>query len=286
MQLAFIGLGAMGAPMARHLQSRGHSVTVWNRTRSTAEDWAKAHGGSVADTPRTAAEGAEAVFVCVGNDDSVRGVVLGADGALAGLQPGAVLVDHTTASAALARELGAVCATAGVGFVDAPVSGGQSGAENGTLTIMCGGEAAVLEAVRPALECYGRTIGLMGPVGSGQLAKAVNQICLAGLIQGLAEGLRFAERAGLDGEAVLAAIGKGAAQSWQMDNRGSTMLQRKFDFGFAMDWVHKDLGIALEEAASNGAALPVTELVRSYVAELRAAGGGRKDFSSLIENLP
>ncbi len=281
-QVAFIGLGTMGFPMAGHLARAGHAVTVYNRTIARAQRWCGQHAGARADTPAAAARGKQFVFTCVGNDDDVRAVVLGEDGALAGLAPGAVLVDHTTASAELARELDRQCRTRGVHFLDAPVSGGQAGAENGALTIMCGGEPAVFERVRPVLEAYARAATLLGPAGCGQLTKMVNQICIASLLQGLAEGLAFAQRSGLDPDQVVAAIGKGAAQSWQMDNRSATMAQGKFDFGFAVEWMRKDLAIALDEARRIGARLPATALVDQFYAAVVARGGRRWDTSSLI----
>lgn len=284
-KVAFIGLGVMGFPMAGHLKEAGHEVTVFNRTVSKAEDWTSKHGGTFATTPRKAACGADVVAVCVGNDDDVRSVVLGEEGALAGMTSGAVLVDHTTASAELARELFDVAATQGVGFLDAPVSGGQSGAELGQLTIMVGGEAAAFERALPFLETYAKSVRLLGPAGSGQLAKMVNQICIAGLVQGLSEGLLFAEKVGLDVEAVVDVISKGAAQSWQMENRSATMHARKFDYGFAVDWMRKDLGICLAEAERVGAPLPVTRLVDQFYAEVQEMGGGRWDTSSLIARL-
>ena len=285
MKVAFLGMGVMGAPMARHLVAGGHEVTVYNRTAAKADAWASAHGGAAALTPVTAATGAAIVFACLGNDDDVRSVVYGDTGALAGMAPGAVLVDHTTASADLARELAGAAADRGLGFVDAPVSGGQAGAENGTLTIMCGGDPAHFATAEPVMQCYGRAVTLMGPAGSGQLTKMVNQICIAGLLQGLSEGLHFAEAAGLNGEQVVDVISKGAAQSWQMDNRAKTMLAGQFDFGFAIDWMRKDLSICLAEARGNGAKLPVTALVDQFYAQVQKLRGGRVDTSSLIEVL-
>ncbi|MDR3515513.1 MAG: NAD(P)-dependent oxidoreductase [Azospirillaceae bacterium] len=284
-RIAFIGLGVMGAPMARHLIQKGHEVMVYNRSTAKAEAWVAAHGGRFATLPRLAARDADLVACCVGNDDDVRAVVLGPDGALAGMEAGSVLVDHTTASAELARELAAAAAARGVGFLDAPVSGGQAGAENGALTVMVGGEAATFEIAQPVLSCYARAVTLMGPVGAGQLTKMVNQICIAGTVQGLSEALNFAQKAGLDGDRVIDVIAKGAAQSWQMENRGRTMLRDQFDFGFAVNWMRKDLAICLEEASRNGAALPVTAIVDQLYALLQAAGGGRWDTSSLIRNL-
>jgi 3-hydroxyisobutyrate dehydrogenase-like beta-hydroxyacid dehydrogenase len=286
MKLAFLGLGVMGAPMAGHLAKAGHAVTVYNRTAAKAEAWVGTHGGARADTPAGAAQGAEIVFLCLGNDEDVRSVVYGPDGgedgALAGLGSGAILVDHTTASAALARELAAAAADKGAGFLDAPVSGGQSGAENGQLTVMCGGEQAVFDRAGPAIDCYAKAVTLMGPAGAGQLTKMVNQLCVAGLLQGLAEGLNFAQKAGLDGDRVVDVISKGAAQSWQMDNRARTMLRGEFDFGFAIDWMRKDLAICLDEARRNGARLPVSALVDQFYQTVRDRAGGRVDTSSLI----
>ena len=284
-RVAFIGLGVMGYPMAGHLAAAGHRVTVYNRTTATAERWVAEHGATRADTPAAAARDAAVVFSCVGNDDDVRAVLGGPDGALAGASPGAVLVDHTTASAELAAELATEAAAAGVGFVDAPVSGGQSGAENGALTVMAGGDPAHWALAEPVLSAYAHRTQLLGPVGSGQRAKMVNQICIAGLLQGLAEGLAFAERAGLDSAAVVEVISGGAAQSWQMDNRAATMLEDRFDFGFAVDWMRKDLGLAAAEARRNGASLPVTALVDQFYARIQAMGGGRWDTSSLIRLL-
>ncbi|MGH6793413.1 MAG: NAD(P)-dependent oxidoreductase [Methyloceanibacter sp.] len=282
---AFIGLGIMGYPMAGHLAAKGHEVTVYNRTSAKAEQWAQQHKGRAAPTPREAAKGAELVFMCVGNDDDIKSVAYGEDGALAGLGKGCVLVDHTTASADIARELEAEATKQGKRFVDAPVSGGQAGAENGVLTIMCGGEPAAFERARPVMEAYGRAVTLMGPAGAGQLTKMVNQICIAGLVQGLAEGINFGQRAGLDMEKVIAVISKGAAQSWQMDNRAKTMVQGKFDFGFPVVWMRKDLKICMEEANRNGALLPVTALIDQYYHQVMKADGSRWDTSSLIHNL-
>jgi len=282
---AFVGLGVMGFPMAGHLAKAGHSVTVYNRTAAKAAQWVEKHGGKSASTPAAAADGVELVMVCVGNDDDVRAVTLGADGALAAMKPGAILVDHTTASATVARELYAAAKARGVGFLDAPVSGGQAGAENGKLTIMVGGDADAFAVAEPVLACYARAVTLMGRAGSGQLTKMVNQICIAGLVQGLSEGINFGMRAGLDIEKVLDVIGKGAAQSWQMDNRGKTMAADKFDFGFAVDWMRKDLAICLAQARGDGAALPVTALIDQFYARIQARGGGRWDTSSLIRLL-
>jgi len=284
-KVAFLGLGVMGEPMAGHLASAGHRVTVYNRTTPKAEAWVAKHGNQAAATPREAASGADFVFCCVGNDEDLRAVVLGDDGALAGMRRGAVFVDHTTASADVARELHSVAVLRGLHFVDAPVSGGQAGAVNGLLTVMCGGESGPFEAMKPVAMAYARAITLLGPSGAGQLAKMVNQICIAGLVQGLSEAIAFGERAGLDMPAVLEVIGKGAAQSWQMDNRGKTMIEDRFDFGFAVDWMRKDLGLVLDEARRNGALLPVTALVDQFYAELQREGGGRRDTSSLIKRL-
>jgi len=283
--VAFLGLGVMGYPMAGHLAAAGHRVTVYNRTPARAAKWVAQHGGASAATPAAAAAGAELVMMCVGNDDDVRAVALGAEGALSSMRKGAVLVDHTTASAQVAREVHAAAAAKGAGFLDAPVSGGQAGAENGKLTIMCGGAESDFARASPVVNCYARAVTLLGGPGSGQLAKMVNQICIAGMAQALAEGISFAEKAGLDALAVLDVIGKGAAQSWQMDNRGKTMVADQFDFGFAVDWMRKDLGICLAEARANGAQLPVTALVDQFYARLQAEGGGRRDTSSLIRLL-
>ena len=285
MKTAFIGLGVMGFPMAGYLAARGYGVVVFNRSPDTAQRWLEQNGGSSAETPAEAARGADVVFCCVGNDDDVREVTLGESGALQSMSPGSVLVDHTTASATLARELHAVAGERHVGFLDAPLSGGQAGAENGQLTIMVGGDDDVFERARPVMESYAKAITLIGPAGSGQLAKMVNQICIAGLLQGLSEGLHFAQRADLDVEKVISAISKGAAQSWQMDHRWQTMVNGQFEFGFAVDWMRKDLGIALEEAQANGAHLELTELVDRYYAEVQALGGSRWDTSSLIARL-
>jgi 3-hydroxyisobutyrate dehydrogenase-like beta-hydroxyacid dehydrogenase len=284
-RLAFLGLGVMGFPMAGHLAAAGHRVSVYNRTEAKARQWVERHGGSSARTPAEAARGAEMVLMCVGNDDDVRAVATGADGALAGMDKGAILVDHTTASASVAREVYDAAAQRGVRFLDAPVSGGQSGAESGKLTIMVGGDEDAFAAAQPVLALYGRAVTRMGGAGAGQLTKMVNQICIAGLVQALSEGLSFAARAGLDPLLVLEVIGKGAAQSWQMDNRGKTMVAGKFDFGFAVDWMRKDLSICLAEARSNGARLPVTALVDQFYAAVQREGGGRWDTSSLIRLL-
>ena len=282
---AFIGLGVMGYPMAGHLAAKGHAVTVFNRNAAKAAAWVAQHGGARAQTPREAAEGCEVVMACVGADDDLRAVTLGPDGAFAGMRKGAVFVDHTTASATVARELAAAAAAQGLGFVDAPVSGGQAGAENGVLSVMCGGAEADYAKAAPVIAAYARAQSLMGPAGSGQLAKMVNQICIAGLVQGLAEGLAFAERAGLDAAAVIEVISKGAAGSWQMDNRHKAMLDDNFDFGFAVDWMRKDLGICLAQARETGASLPVTALVDQFYADVQRQGGGRWDTSSLIHRL-
>jgi 3-hydroxyisobutyrate dehydrogenase-like beta-hydroxyacid dehydrogenase len=282
---AFLGLGVMGHPMAGHLARAGHEVCVFNRTASKAKAWAKEHGGRSAPTPREAAAGADFVFACVGNDDDLRSVVLGDNGALAGMKPGAVFIDHTTASAAVARELNAAARAKGLQFVDAPVSGGQAGAVNGMLTVMCGGEQAPFDAMKPAAMAFSRAVTLVGPSGAGQLAKMVNQVCIAGLVQGLSEGIAFGRKAGLDMKLVLEVIGKGAAQSWQMDNRGGTMIDGKIEFGFAVDWMRKDLGLVLDEARRNGAHLPVTALVDQFYSDVQAMGGARWDTSSLIKRL-
>ena len=284
-KVAFLGLGVMGGPMAGHLAAAGHQVTVYNRTAAKAQAWVAKHGGKAAATPREAAEGVDFVFACVGNDADLRSVALGDDGAFAGMKPGAVFVDHTTASADIARELHGVAAARGLHFVDAPVSGGEAGAVNGLLTVMCGGDAAPFDAMKPVVLAFARAVTRLGDSGAGQLAKMVNQICIAGLVQGLAEAVAFGSRAGLDMPAVLDVIGKGAAQSWQMDNRGKTMVQDKFDFGFAVDWMRKDLSLCLAEARANGTALPVTALVDQFYARVQAQGGGRWDSSSLIRVL-
>lgn len=288
--VAFIGLGVMGGPMAGHLARAGHRVTVYNRTAARAEAWVAQHAGeglsaAMALTPREAAQQADIVFLCVGNDDDLRSVVLGADGALAGLRPGGLLVDHTTASADVARELSALAVAQGGQFIDAPVSGGQAGAVNGVLTVMCGGDAAAFETMRPVAMAFSRAITRLGESGAGQLAKMVNQICIAGLVQGLSEAIAFGQNAGLDMKQVLDVIGKGAAQSWQMDNRGKTMVDDQFEFGFAVDWMRKDLGLVLDEARRNGSRLPVTALVDQFYAEVQAMGGRRWDTSSLVRRL-
>lgn len=285
MKVAFAGLGVMGYPMAGYLHGAGHEVTVFNRTAAKADAWCKQYGGTSADTPAKSAAGADIVFCCVGNDDDVRAVILGEDGILAGVGAGAIIVDHTTASAEVAREIHAVAGKQDVGFLDAPLSGGQAGAESGQLTIMVGGDADVYERALPVMDAYAKACTRIGPVGSGQLAKMVNQICIAGLVQGLAEGLNFATRAGLDEKRVLDVISKGAAQSWQMENRGHTMVDDAFEFGFAVDWMRKDLSICLAEGRECGARLPVTALVDQFYAAVQARGGGRWDTSSLIRLL-
>ncbi len=282
---SFIGLGVMGFPMAGHLAAKGHDVTVFNRSPAKAEAWVGQHGGRSASTPREAAANADIVFVCVGNDDDVRSVIYGDDGALAGMKSGAILVDHTTASAELARELEAALNEKGLRFLDAPVSGGQAGAENGVLTVMVGGEAATFDAARPVIESYARMIGLMGPAGSGQLTKMMNQICIAGLVQGLSEAVHFGQKAGLDITKVVEVISKGAAGSWQMENRHKTMDEGRYDFGFAVEWMRKDLGICLAEAKRNGASLPGTAIIDQFYAEVEAMGGKRWDTSSLLARL-
>jgi 3-hydroxyisobutyrate dehydrogenase-like beta-hydroxyacid dehydrogenase len=282
---AFLGLGVMGFPMAGHLKLAGHAVTVYNRTAAKATDWAGKHGGSHAATPREAARDCDIVACCVGNDEDLRSVVLGENGAFAGMKKGAVFVDHTTASANVARELAAEAARLGLRFIDAPVSGGQAGAENGVLTIMCGGESATFDEIKPVIMAYGRMAQCLGPAGSGQLAKMVNQICIAGLVQGLSEGVNFGMAAGLDMKQVLDVISKGAAGSWQMENRGKTMVDGKFEFGFAVDWMRKDLGLCIEEAKRNGAPLPVTALVDQFYGDVQQMGGKRYDTSSLIKRL-
>jgi 3-hydroxyisobutyrate dehydrogenase-like beta-hydroxyacid dehydrogenase len=283
--VAFVGLGVMGFPMAGHLAAKGHTTTVFNRTPARAESWCARFGGSFAATPAAAATDAEIVAVCVGNDADLRSVVLGPEGILAGLAPGGIVVDHTTASAEVARELAAVAAAQGKHFIDAPVSGGQAGAENGALTIMCGGETEPFSRAEPVLRAYGRAVTLMGPSGAGQLTKMVNQICIGGLLQALSEAIVFTQRAGLDPDKVLATISKGAAQSWQMENRWATMAAGKFDFGFAVDLMRKDLGIVLDEARRNGTPLPVTALIDQFYRLVQECGGGKGDTSSLILNL-
>lgn len=283
--VAFLGLGVMGYPMAGHLIKAGHTVTVYNRTAARAAAFVAEHGGRAADTPREAADGAAFVFACVGNDDDVRAVTLGAEGAFAGMARGSVFVDHTTASATLARELDAAARETGLGFVDAPVSGGQAGAEKGILTVMCGGDETAYAKAEPVIAAYARACRLMGPAGAGQLTKMVNQICIAGLVEGLSEGIHFATRAGLDPAAVIDVISKGAAQSWQMENRYKTMIAGEFEHGFAVDWMRKDLSICLAEARNNGAQLPVTALVDQFYADVQSMGGNRWDTSSLVARL-
>ncbi|RZV38493.1 MAG: NAD(P)-dependent oxidoreductase [Chromatiales bacterium] len=285
MQVAFVGLGVMGYPMAGYLAKAGHETVVYNRTSSKADQWVAEFGGSSAASPGEAAAGAHIVFVCVGNDDDVREVILGPEGVLGSMQASSVIVDHTTASATIAREIHAAAAARSVGFLDAPVSGGQAGAENGQLTVMAGGDAVVFAEVEPVIDCYAKATTLIGPAGSGQLAKMVNQICIAGVVQGLSEGLHFAACAGLDPAVVIESISKGAAQSWQMENRWETMVAGEFEFGFAVDWMRKDLGIALDEARKNGAQLEMTQLVDRYYAQVQAMGGHRWDTSSLIARL-
>tara|TARA_R110002096_G_scaffold181912_6_gene359621 strand:- start:802 stop:1674 length:873 start_codon:yes stop_codon:yes gene_type:complete len=284
--VAFLGLGVMGYPMAGHLAAKGgHTVTVYNRTAAKAEEWVAKHGGKSAATPAEAAKGQEIVFACVGADDDVRAVCTGPDGAFQAMDTGAIFVDHTTASAEVAREMYAAAKEAGLHFIDAPVSGGQAGAENGALTVMCGGDRQPFDKAKPAMDCYGRAVTLMGEAGSGQLTKMVNQICIAGLVQALGEGLNFGMKAGLDVNQVLDVISKGAAQSWQMENRGRTMIKGEFEFGFAVDWMRKDLNICLAEANRNGARLPVTALVDQFYATVQARGGNRYDTSALIHLL-
>ncbi|WP_285258990.1 NAD(P)-dependent oxidoreductase [Halopseudomonas bauzanensis] len=283
--VAFVGLGVMGYPMAGHLARAGHEVTVYNRTADKAAAWVKEYGGRACATPAEAAAEQDFVMICVGNDQDLLQVVDGADGILSGARSGTVIVDHTTASAGVARQVAQLVTERGVGFLDAPVSGGQAGAEHGQLTVMVGGDESVFDLARPVIHCYSRMIRLMGPVGSGQLTKMVNQICIAGLVQGLAEALNFAEHAGLDGEAVVSVISKGAAQSWQMENRHKSMLAGEYDFGFAVDWMRKDLAIVLDESRRNGAQLPVTALVDQFYADVQQMGGSRWDTSSLIARL-
>jgi 3-hydroxyisobutyrate dehydrogenase-like beta-hydroxyacid dehydrogenase len=284
-RVAFIGLGVMGQPMAGHLAAAGHAVTVYNRTGAKAEAWVAAHGGAAAPTPARAATDAEIVFACVGNDEDLRAVTLGAQGAFAAMAPGAIFVDHTTASAAIARELHAAARGRGLHFIDAPVSGGQAGAVNGALTVMCGGDAEPFDTMRPVALAFAKAVTRIGDAGAGQLAKMVNQVAIAGLLQGLSEAIAFGQRAGLDLPLVLDVIGKGAAQSWQLDNRGKTMHADQFDFGFAVDWMRKDLGLVLDESRRNGAQLPVTALVDQFYADVQAMGGARWDTSSLIRRL-
>jgi len=284
-KVAFIGLGVMGYPMAGHLQSKGHDVTVYNRTASKAEAWVEKYGGAMALTPAEVAKDQDVVFCCVGNDDDLRGVTTGPDGAFQNMGAGTVFVDHTTASADVARELSGVASKAGFEFIDAPVSGGQAGAENGLLTVMCGGDEAAYARVEDIIMCFSQASRLMGGAGAGQLTKMVNQICIAGVVQGLSEGLAFAQKSGLDGKAVADVISKGAAGSWQMANRGHTMVDDAFEFGFAVDWMRKDLGICFDEAKNNGASLEVAKMVDGYYAEVQEMGGGRWDTSSLIRRL-
>ncbi|MBE7216614.1 NAD(P)-dependent oxidoreductase [Shewanella benthica] len=284
-KLAFIGLGVMGYPMAGHLVKSGHEVSVYNRTESKAQDWVAEFGGKCHLTPKLAAQGQDMVFICVGNDDDLRQVTLGDDGVLAGMNSGTILVDHTTASADIAREIGAIAAEAGIGFLDAPVSGGQAGAENGVLTVMVGGDETVFDQAVSVINAYSRCVERLGEVGAGQLTKMVNQICIAGVVQGLAEGLHFARSAGLDGEKVIEVISKGAAQSWQMENRYQTMWHGEYNLGFAVDWMRKDLNIALNEARKNGSHLPLTALVDQFYSEVQAIGGNRWDTSSLLAKL-
>ena len=282
MKVAFLGLGVMGYPMAGHLQAKGHSVTVYNRTTAKAEAWVKQHGGALGKSPEDAVADADIVLMCVGNDKDLIEV---GGAALAAMKPGTILVDHTTASADVARQLYDGARGKGIQFIDAPVSGGQAGAEKGQLTVMCGGDQAAFDAAKPVIDCFAKATTLMGPSGAGQLTKMVNQICIAGLVQALSEGLAFAEKAGLDGNLVLDVISKGAAQSWQLENRGKTMLKREFNFGFAVDWMRKDLGICMEEAKRNGAILPLTTVIDQFYGEVQAAGGKRFDTSSLITRL-
>ncbi len=285
-KVAFLGLGVMGFPMAGHLAAKGHTVTVFNRTGAKAAAWVEKHGGRAAGTPREAALGQDFVMACVGNDDDLRAVCVGVDGAFAGMDPDAVFVDHTTVSATVTRELAALAGARGLGFLDAPVSGGQAGAENGQLSVMCGGDAADYARAEPVIAAYARACRLLGPSGAGQIAKMMNQICIAGLVQGLAEALAFGQKAGMDGAAVVEVISQGAAGSWQMANRHKSMLEDRFDFGFAVDWMRKDLGICLAQAREIGAVLPVTALVDQFYADVQAMGGGRNDTSSLIRRLP
>jgi len=284
-KVAFIGLGVMGLPMAGHLATAGHDVTVYNRSAQKAQAWVNEFGGRACATPREAAQGAQIVFACVGNDDDLRSVVLGPDGAFEGMSSGATFVDHTTASALVARELSALAKQKSLRFIDAPVSGGQAGAVNGMLTVMCGGDAAEFDAVKSVIAVMARAVTLVGPAGAGQLAKMVNQICIAGLVQGLSEGIAFGQAAGLDMKQVIEVIGKGAAQSWQMDNRGTTMVDDKFEFGFAVDWMRKDLGLVMDECNRNGARVPTIALIDQFYADVQKMGGGRWDTSSLIKRL-
>jgi len=284
-KVAFLGLGVMGYPMARHLKVKGHEVTVYNRSQAKAHKWVGEHGGHAAPTPRAAAEGQEIVFACVGNDDDLRAVTIGENGAFAGMGKNTIFVDHTTASATVARELAVAASQAGFAFLDAPVSGGQAGAENGQLTVMVGGDQAAFDRAAPVIQSFAKACRLLGPAGSGQLAKMMNQICIAGVVQGLAEAVHFGKSAGMDVAAVIDVISKGAAQSWQMENRYKTMLAGKYDFGFAVDWMRKDLGIVLDEARHNHARLPLTALVDQFYAEVQALGGNRWDTSSLLARL-
>ena len=284
-KVAFLGLGVMGSPMARHLAQHGHDVTVYNRTRAKADAWVAAHGGRAVATPAKAAAGNDVVFCCVGNDDDLRSVTTGAGGAFAAMVPGSVFVDHTTASANVARELHAIAAEREIGFIDAPVSGGQAGAENAALTVMCGGNAEIFAKVEPVIASFAKAVTLLGPSGAGQLTKMVNQICIAGIVQGLAEAVNFAQKAGLDPDLVVDTIGKGAAQSWQMDNRARTMAKGEFEFGFAVEWMRKDLGIVLNEANANGARVPLTAIVDQFYKQVQDRGGRRWDTSSLIHLL-
>ena len=285
-KVAFLGLGVMGFPMAGHLAAKGHDVTVYNRTFAKAEAWTQKHKGKAAKTPREAAAGQEIVFCCVGNDDDLRSVVLGPDGAFAGMGKGTIFFDNTTASADIARELHEAGQKLGIDFIDAPVSGGQAGAENGQLTVMCGGDPAPFDKAKPVADAFSKAVTLIGPSGSGQITKMMNQMCIAGIVQGLAEALNLGQRAGLDMEKALGAISKGAAQSWQMVNRWPTMAKDEFDFGFAVDWMRKDLGLALDEARRNGAVLPVAALVDQFYADVQAMGGARQDTSALVRRLP
>jgi len=285
MKTAFIGLGVMGYHMAGCLQKAGHDTTVYNRTAAKAEKWVAEFGGTLADTPKAAAQGADIVFSCVGNDDDLRAIVLGENGAFEGMKPGAILVDNTTASAEVARELYGAGKERGISFIDAPVSGGEAGAQNGALTVMCGGDESAFNTAQPIIDCFAKAVTLMGPSGNGQLTKMVNQVCIAGLMQALAEALNFSECAGLDSKKVLDVISKGAAQSWQMENRGETMVDDQFEFGFAVDWMRKDLSIVLAEADCNGAQMPITALVDQFYKDVQAMDGGRWDTSSLIRRL-
>ena len=284
-KVAFLGLGVMGYPMARHLKVKGHEVTVYNRSQAKAHKWVGEHGGHAAPTPRAAAEGQEIVFACVGNDDDLRAVTIGENGAFAGMGKNTIFVDHTTASATVARELAVAASQAGFAFLDAPVSGGQAGAENGQLTVMVGGDQTAFDRAAPVIQSFAKACRLLGPAGAGQLAKMMNQICIAGVVQGLAEAVHFGKSAGMDVAAVIDVISKGAAQSWQMENRYKTMLAGKYDFGFAVDWMRKDLGIVLDEARHNHARLPLTALVDQFYAEVQALGGNRWDTSSLLARL-